>query len=205
MTNLQIRDSLVKWVPVPQLADIFAEWIVEYRIKVVVTRSRKTKRATYMPPQRGAGHKITINHDLNPYGFVVTFIHEMAHLITWNEYQNQVRPHGKEWKDNFKKLITPYLNHDYFPPDILTQLVNYMNNPAASSCSDAGLMKVLDRYNDDDDGMEYLEDLPLHTEFALKDGRVFKKLNKLRKYYQCEERKSKSMYRISPVARVKRL
>ncbi|MBT28945.1 MAG: sprT domain-containing protein [Thalassobius sp.] len=205
MTNQQIRDSLVKWVPVPQLADIFAEWIVEYRIKVVVTRSRKTKRATYMPPQRGAGHKITINHDLNPYGFVVTFIHEMAHLITWNEYQNNVRPHGKEWKLNFKKLITPYLNHDYFPPDILTQLVNYMNNPAASSCSDAGLMKVLDRYNDDDDGMEYLEDLPLDTEFALKDGRVFKKLNKLRKYYQCEERKSKSMYRISPVARVKRL
>ncbi|MEM1137923.1 MAG: SprT-like domain-containing protein [Bacteroidota bacterium] len=205
MNYQQIKDSLIRWVPTPELANTFAEWIVKYRVKVVVTGSRKTKRGTYMPPQRGYGHKITINHDLNPYGFVVTFIHEMAHLITWDTHQNNVKPHGIEWKNNFKALISPFLNKKFFPDDILQQLINYMDNPAASSCSDAGLIKVLDRYNEEQDGLTYLEDLPISAVFSLKDGRVFKKLGKLRKYYQCEERKTKTMYRISPVARVKHL
>ncbi len=205
MEQEQIRKSIEKWVPEPTFAEVFADWVVQYRIKVVVTRSRKTKRGTYMPPQRGHGHKITINNDLNPYGFVVTFIHEVAHLITWDAYQNTVKPHGSEWKANFKKLLDPFLNTRFFPHDILVQLQNYMDNPAASSCSDAGLMKVLDTYNQHDDGLTYLEDLPLNTVFALKDGRVFKKGKKLRKYYQCEERKTRGLYRVSPVARVKRV
>jgi hypothetical protein len=205
MERNQIKESMAKWVSRPELAEIFADWIMEYRIKVVVTQSRKTKRGTYMPPQRGHGHKITINNDLNPYGFVVTFIHEVAHLITWDACQNKVKPHGPEWKANFKKLLDPFLNIHFFPADILLQLTNYMNNPAASSCSDAALMKVLDAYNLHDDGLEYLEDLPPDTVFALKDGRVFKKLKKLRKYYQCEERKTRGMYRVSPVARVRKV
>ena len=205
MEREQIRKSIEKWVPEPTFAAVFADWIVQYRIKVVVTRSRKTKRGTYMPPQRGHGHKITINNDLNPYGFVVTFIHEVAHLITWGTYQNKVKPHGQEWKSNFQNLLAPFLNTRFFPQEILVQLQNYMNNPAASSCSDADLMKVLDNYNTHDDGLTYLENLPLNTVFALKDGRVFKKGKKLRKYYQCEERKTRGLYRVSPVARVKKV
>ncbi len=205
MKKDQIRNSIAKWVAEPEFAEVFADWIVQHRIKVVVTRSRKTKRATYMPPQRGHGHKITLNNDLNPYGFVISFIHEMAHLITWAQHQNKVKPHGVEWKNNFKELISPFLHPRYFPEEILLQLNQYMSNPAASSCSDANLIKVLDKYNQHEDGLEYLENLPINAVFALKDGRVFKKGKKLRKYYQCEEHKTRNLYRVSPVARVKKV
>ena len=63
MEREQIRKSIEKWVPDPTFAEVFADWVMQYRIKVVVTRSRKSKRGTYMPPQRGNGHKITINND----------------------------------------------------------------------------------------------------------------------------------------------
>ncbi|WP_020530676.1 SprT-like domain-containing protein [Flexithrix dorotheae] len=199
-----IKSQLVKLIKgkVPEQAvDILADWIIEYRIQVVITRERKTKRGSYYAPHNGRGHKITINHNLNQYSFLITFVHEVAHLLTWEQHKNRVAPHGKEWKRNFQELIYPMLNGGFFPNDIYDSLSEYMRNPGASSCSNPQLIKVLENY-DENNGYTYLEDLPDNSIFRLEDGRVFKKLEKLRKNYRCKEITTGRLYYVSPIAKV---
>ena len=47
-----------------------------------------------------------------------------------------------------------------------------------------------------------VEEVPANSLFKLKDGRVFKKGDKLRKRFRCEEVGSKKVYLFSPVYEV---
>ena len=47
-----------------------------------------------------------------------------------------------------------------------------------------------------------MEKLPLKSLFKLKDGRIFRKDEKLRKRFKCTEIKTKRIYLFSPVAEV---
>ena len=69
----------------------------------------------YRPPYAGQGHRISINYDLNSYSFLVTTVHEFAHLLTWNEHKRKAKPHGAEWKANFKRMMRPFFEKEVFP------------------------------------------------------------------------------------------
>lgn len=194
--------QLSKYMP-EAAAPIISQWINDTSCRFKVARSRKTKLGDYRAPFRGSPHQITVNHDLNPYSFLITSIHEFAHLKTYQDHKSNVKPHGAEWKQNFVNLIQPFVKLSIFPNDILIAISSYMNNPAASSCTDLNLYRALKKYDiKDTEGAMVVEDLPQDAVFALKNGRTFKKMEKVRKRYKCIEVATNKIYLFHPIAEV---
>lgn len=181
-----------------------AHLIISNHIHLTLTRQRTSKLGDYRPPQNGKGHRISINKNLNNFSFLITFIHELAHLTCWNEFQNKVLPHGAEWKLHFRKHMTPYMNENFFPPSVLHALAKYMNNPAASSCADINLMKALQTF-EPEDGLNNLEELDENSIFSLDGNKFFKKGPLERKRYKCYNLTNKRYYLVSALARVKKI
>lgn len=178
------------------------EWIQQYRFRFRISRSRNTRFGDYQAPRNpGELHRISVNHDLNPYAFLITFTHEVAHLITFEKYKDQVLPHGKEWKEAFAMLLQVFINRKIFPKDIEDALKRYVLNPKASSCSDHHLYRVLKRY--DAKPVTHLEEIPIDSIFQLGKNGIFKKGIKRRTRYLCMHLESKRMYLISGIAEVK--
>ena len=192
---------LAKYMP-ELAAPIISKWIDIYKCNFKISKQRGTKLGDYMPPQRGNGHKISVNHNLNSYSFLITTVHEFAHLVTWNEFKNSIKPHGIEWKNNFKLLMRPFFELDIFPEDINHAIKNYLKNPAASSCGDANLYNTLKLYNPKTEGLISITEIEEHDIFCLKNGRVFKKLNKIRTRFRCLEVETNRFYLFSAVAEV---
>ncbi len=200
---LRNSEILRKYIPefaVPQIAI----WIIEFDFKLKITKERSTKLGDYTSPRDGLNHTITINHNLNPYSFFITLVHEIAHLKTFNQYRNRVMPHGEEWKQSFRELMTPFLSTDNLPLDVFYALRKYLLNPAAASCSDDTLMRTLKLYDTHDTNghLILLEHLPYRTHFLYNGSRIFEKGEKLRKRYRCKEISSGSVYLFSPLAEV---
>lgn len=188
---------------VPQGTELMvAQMIIENKIHVTITKHRATKLGDYRPPVNGKGHRITLNKSLNQYSFLITFIHEVAHLTCWTQYQNKVAPHGREWKEHFKKQMHPFLMQDIFPERVKNALKNYMQNPAASSCADVDLLKALQEHQPED-GLLNLEELDEHQIFELDGNKVFQKGPRERKRYRCLNLINKRYYFVNALARVR--
>jgi SprT protein len=201
--RIQYQRILIKYIPEPAVPRII-DWIVDFGVHLKITGERSTKLGDFRPTTNAIkGHRITVNFNLNPYAFLITLVHEMAHFKTWNEFQQSVKPHGIEWKSNFREMLLPFLNEDVFPNDLLPSLLDYLDNPAASSCSDMELMRMLMKY--DEVQRILLEDLPIESVFKLQTGRIFRKGEQKRKYFRCVELLSGKQYLINPLAEVELL
>ena len=143
MNNTEI---LSQYMPA-EAAPLIARWIDYFKCDFKISRRRSTKFGDYRHPFRGEGHRISVNYDLNPFAFLITTVHEFAHLHTWNEYQRRVKPHGTEWKSNFRKMMRPFMELNIFPDEIRYAINAYLENPAASSCTDLNLYRVLKKYD----------------------------------------------------------
>ena len=172
---------LEKYLPA-EAAPLIARWIDYFKCEFKISRNRNSKFGDYRSPYGGKGHRISVNYDLNPYAFLVTTVHEFAHLHTWNEHKQKAKPHGTEWKNNFKKMMQPFFEKEIFPADVKKAIVNYLDNPAASSCSDLNLYRSLRKYDPpkESEAILTVEKIPLKALFKLKDGRIFRKDEKLR-------------------------
>lgn len=190
---------LKKYIPEPAVEKI-AEWIYSFDFKLKIRKSRSSKLGDYRAPTKGKNHQITVNHDLNPYAFLLTLVHEIAHLSNFNKHQNRVKPHGEEWKSEFKILIGPFLHLSVFPDDVISNLKKYLLNPSASSCSDINLMRVLKQY-DDKNGAIYLEEISENTIFKYRK-KDFVKGRKIRKRFLCKETKTNREYLFNPLTEV---
>ncbi|MEZ4822450.1 MAG: SprT-like domain-containing protein [Ignavibacteria bacterium] len=191
---------LQKYIPEESIS--FAlNWIDEYKFNFKITRSRNTKLGDFTPAHSGKPHKITVNHDLNKYAFLITLTHEVAHLIAFNKYRNKIMPHGREWKEEFRSLLVPFISMNIFPDDIVHSLKYYSQNPKASSCTDIHLIKALKKYDNESEFI-HLEDIPVKSIFRLRNGREFLKGERIRKRYKCTEVRTRQEYLVSPVAEV---
>jgi SprT protein len=193
-------EILKKYLP-EQSVDLIAEWIVKFDFKLKIKRERNSRLGDYTAPRNGLNHTITVNHNLNKYAFLITLVHEIAHLVTYNQYKDSVNPHGKEWKQNFKTLIQPFLNTEIFPVEVFAALRTYMQNPAASSCSDVQLLRTLKLHDENSDTV-FLEYLPHNAVFLYNGSRVFQKGEKIRKRFKCKEISTGSVYLFNPLAEV---
>jgi hypothetical protein len=138
---------------------------------------------------------------MNKYAFLITLVHEIAHLSNYNKNKNAVKPHGEEWKFHYKILMQQFLIPDIFPVDIITALRKYMNNPAASSCSDINLLRILKKYDERQDTV-LLEELALGTAFQYNKSRNFIKGEQIRKRFKCKEVSTNRMYLFNPLTEV---
>jgi SprT protein len=193
-------EVLAQYLPEPA-APTIAKWIDYFQCEFKISKNRATKLGDYRHPFKENGHKISVNNDLNRYAFLVTTVHEFAHLLTWNDHKNKVKPHGAEWKNNFKRMMKPFFDMQVFPPDIHRSIVTYLDNPAASSCTDLSLARALKKY-DAQLHTTRVEELPLNTIFTLKDGRKFERGEKIRKRYKCLCITNGKMYLFNPLAEV---
>ncbi len=201
MPRAHLQEILAKYIPTKAVY-IIADWIIEHRIKIKITKSRSTKLGDYRPPFNGTEQLITINYDLNKYSFLITLVHELAHLKAWQKHKNKALPHGVEWKNEYKYLMSFFLHNAIFPADVNKALAKYMGNPAAASCSDINLLRILRKYNKRDTGIIHLEEAPDNCVFKLESGRVFKKGEKRRTRYLCSEVSTKRIYTVSSLAEV---
>ena len=167
-------------------------------VRFRIAKPRKTKLGDYRPPYGKFGHRISVNADLNEFSFLITVLHEFAHLETWKQYKNSIKPHGKEWKSAFKEILRPYLTKDIFPEEIKSALHQYLINPAASSCVDLSLMRALASY--DDSPQIFVEQLLQGARFKLANGLVFERGEKLRKRYRCKCLTNGKWYFVSATA-----
>jgi SprT protein len=179
-----------------------AAYLQEYKVHLTITRERKSILGDYRHAIQNRSHRISVNGNLNKFSFLITLLHELAHLLTFDKYGNRVQSHGKEWKQEFGVLLAQFIKNQVFPLDIEKELIASLHNLAASSCAEDGLMRVLRRYDPKAEGQMLVEEIPHHGIFKLKDGRMFKKGEKLRKRYRCEEVGSKKVYLFSPVYEV---
>lgn len=201
LNNISLHEILTRHIPIEAVDEVI-NLIIRYRIKVVITKSRLSKFGDYRPPQKGKGHRISINHDLNRYAFLITFLHEAAHLVAWVNYQGRILPHGKEWKKEFKNLLLYFIERKLFPDDIVKTLNISIDNLPATSCTDVNLSRVLRKYNYTDVNFNYLEELPSQCVFKMKNGKQFIKGIRLRKRFKCIEYTTKKIYLIDPLTEV---
>lgn len=194
------QSILYKYIP-EKAVPVISEWIFKFDFKLRIKKSRTTKLGDYRPPYKGENHLITINYDMNKYAFLITLVHEIAHLANYNKNKNSVKPHGEEWKLHYKLLMQPFLISDIFPADVIAALRKYMNNPAASSCSDINLLRILKRYDIRQDTV-LLEDLPTGTIFKYNKSRNFIKGEQIRKRIKCKELSNNRSYLFNPITEV---
>ncbi|MGI4749187.1 MAG: SprT-like domain-containing protein [Janthinobacterium lividum] len=194
-------EILKQYIP-EAAAPVIAKWIDYFQCEFKVSRNRGTKFGDYRSPFGGKGHRISVNFDLNIYAFLVTTVHEFAHLYTFNQHQHKAKPHGTEWKSNFKRMMKPFFELEIFPADIKQVISNYLDNPAASSCSDLTLFRALKKYDVKEASVVLVEKIPANALFKWKDGRIFRREERLRKRYRCVEVSTNRVYLFNPVAEV---
>src|SRR5437762_2214357 len=179
-------DHLQTFLP-PGTYDAVLQYLQFYKVHLTVARERKSILGDYRHRTNFSNHKISVNGNLNNFSFLITLLHELAHLLTFEQFGNKILSHGREWKMIYGKLLEQFIQNKIFPADIEKELLNSLKNPAATSCAEDGLIRVLRKYDDPKDHHRLVEEITMNGIFRCNDGRVFKKVEKLRKRYKCIE------------------
>lgn len=158
--------QLKKFMPEAAAPDI-ARWISDLKVQFVVSRPRRTKLGDYRVSGDGKNHRISVNGDLNPYSFLVTTIHEFAHMGCFLKHGHKVAPHGSEWKGIYTDLMHTFLGRDIFPTKLENSIRLHIARPKASSCSCPVLSKALVEY--DENPATFLSDLKINDVFRFND------------------------------------
>jgi len=195
-------EYLRQFIPDPS-APLILEYLHHYKVHLTITRERKSVLGDYRHATQANNHRISVNGNLNKYSFLITLIHELAHLVTFMEYGNKVQSHGKEWKQVYRKMLEEFLKLKVFPDDVLAALKKNLHDLPASSCADENLMRILKKYDKNPGGLILVEQIAEGADFLLDDGRVFRKGKKLRKRFQCVEVSTGKLYLFSPIYEVK--
>ncbi len=194
--------SLQQYIPQGSLPFVL-DYLSQYKVHLTITRGRRTVLGDYRHAIGVKNHRISVNGNLNPYAFLITLIHELAHLVTFIKFTNFVASHGKEWKHIYRNLLLQFLQNKIFPVDIQNALEHSLHNLPASSCADEGLMRVLKKYDLNHSTLVMVEQLEEGGLFEIHGGRIFQKGKQLRKRFQCTELATGRIYLFSPIYEVK--
>ena len=178
--------------------------IHQYKLHLTVTKARKSVLGDYRHPRMGANHKISVNGNLNQYEFLITLLHELGHLLCYEQYKNRVDAHGKEWKYLYGLLLSDFIQRDIFPIDIKKSLKKTILNPAATANGETALLLVLRKYDIvKKEGMAFVAHLPDGALFETEKGKRFQKIKKRRIRIECVELATGHIYSFSGLTEVK--
>jgi SprT protein len=186
----------------PGTYDAVLSYLRQYKVHLTVARERRSILGDYRHRTHHDNHRISVNGNLNQWSFLITLLHELAHLLTFEKFGNKVNAHGREWKAIYSGILDQFLKQNIFPGDIQAELLLSFNNPAATTCAEDGLLRVLRRYDSSENHNRLVEELSANALFRTSDGRVFQKGEKLRKRFKCVEVSTKRVYLFSPVYEV---
>ncbi|MDC6352675.1 SprT-like domain-containing protein [Zeaxanthinibacter sp. PT1] len=197
-----MNNTLQRYLPPAAVVPCF-ELIKKYEVHLKVVDQRVTRHGDYrrLP---GGQHLITVNASSNKYRFLITLVHEIAHLVAFEKFGRQIKPHGVEWKKTFQLLMVPFIRPEVFPSKLLPLLATHFRNPKASSGTDANLSIALMSYDEPND-KSFIFELPIGSVFSIYNGKIFKKGNRRVKRYECVEMATGKVYLFQPNAEVELL
>jgi len=172
-----------------------------HNVNIFVVAHRNSKLGDYKPVPKGQVPRITLNNTLNLYSFLITFLHEWAHLLIDEKHGRTVKPHGYEWKYAYQSLLIPIVDNKELPEDFRRVLLNHAQSPKASALGDPFLAKYLKQF-DNYDGV-HLEDLKPNDKFILSSGLVLIKGERRRTRYMCHNPINNKKYTVHALAEVK--
>ena len=194
--------ALNDYLPKDTFEDV-VHFLQKYKVKLTIAKARKTVLGDYRNAHAGETHRISVNGNLNPYSFLITLLHELAHLVTFEQYRHSVQPHGREWKDNYAAILSGFLSRNVFPKDIATELNKSLHNLGASSCAEPGLMRVLKNYDQTSTGLHLVEQVQPGQWFVTRDNKVYVMVKKMRTRYLCTAYPSGKQYLFNGLYEVK--
>ena len=180
-----MSEVLFKYLPEHAVEPCF-ELIKVNRVHLKIVNERQTRHGDYRKGLSGK-HEITVNANLNKYRFLITLVHEIAHLVAFEKFGSAIKPHGVEWKITFQRLMIPLIRPEIFPHSVLPLVANHFRNPSASSDTDAKLAYVLKQFDERKPDMYYIHEVPSGSMFRIKNGRIFQKKGLRTKRYECVE------------------
>ena len=192
------RESLAHFLP-SNTTEYILELLKQYPVVFKIVRSRKTKLGDFRASNKSGRCQITINNNLEPLNFLITTVHEIAHLYNWMEYKGKITPHGKEWKRQYVNLFIPILSTQFLYLEEITVLKAHLSNPKASSCADITLTNYFRK-----EGTKRVEEIALGKPFIL-NGKTFTVEKKLRKRFLCLEHSSQRKYYVNGMAEVEEI
>lgn len=197
-----MSETLAKYLPEHSVRPAF-ELIVANHVHLKIVNERVTRHGDY---RKGPGgkHEITVNSSLNKYRFLITLIHEISHLVAFEKFGRNIKPHGNEWKYTFQRLMVPFIRPEIFPNHLLPLLARHFKNPTASSDTDATLSLALKQFDERND-KNYIFEIPYGSIFRIHNGKIFKKIALRVKRYECVEVSSGRIYLFNPNAEVELL
>ena len=198
-----MSNVLQKYLPEHAVANCF-ELIKANHVHLKIVNERQTRHGDYRKDTQGF-HLITVNSSLNKYRFLITLIHEIAHLVAFEKYGRMIKPHGEEWKTTFQRLMVPFIRPEIFPNQLLPLLARHFRNPKASSDTDAKLAIALKVFDEKETDKNYIFEIPMGSTFRIPNGKIFKKIALRVKRYECLEVSSGRMYLFQPNAEVELL
>jgi len=184
-------------------ANTVADYLLSKSVNLKIVNDRKTKLGDFrVYRDKSKKRTITINGGLNEYEFLITLVHEFAHLEVFEKYSRGVKPHGEEWKEAYRGLMIEYFELDVFPNELAVVLLKHLRNPKASSHGDLKLVKALSVFDEkEEDDSLYLEDLQLGDRFFI-NGKILIKGEKRRTRYMCIEQGERRRFTVSALAKV---
>lgn len=197
----QVIKQLLPFIPEGS-ASFVEEMLKPHHFLLKVVRPRKTKLGDFRPGLRGRPHQLTVNGDLHPYHFLLTLVHEIAHMKTFEKYSSKVNPHGVEWQSVFQQLMHPILDSKIYPPHVEAEIARYLSKPKASCSADTRLLRVLREEDEMKSMILTLEDLPENAVFRLGSRPPMRKGKKRRTRFLCEELGTGRTFAVHPLAEV---
>lgn len=197
-----MKQILEKYIPNHAIDPVFG-LIEANHIHLKIVNERRTRHGDYRRYPDGS-QQITVNANLNKYRFLITLIHEIAHLLAYENFGRHIKPHGNEWKHTFQKLMLPFIRPEIFPMQLLPLIARHFKNPKASSDTDAHLSIALKQFDEEND-KNYIFEVPHGSIFRIYNGQVFRKGNRRVKRYECIEVKTGMVYLFQPNAEVELL
>src|SRR6266853_6353615 len=107
----------------PDTYEQVLNYLRQYKVHLTVAGERKSILGDYRHRTHHDNHRISVNGNLNKYSFLITLLHELAHLLTFEQFGNKVMAHGREWKLVYGKLLEQFVQNKIFPADIEKELL----------------------------------------------------------------------------------
>ena len=196
--------ALNSFLPDGSFEDV-AGYLHQYKVHLTVTKERKTILGNYRNRLFDKNHRISINGNLNKYSFLITLLHELAHLLAYEKYGHKIPAHGRQWKDEYGRILMQFIPKKIFPLEIEKRLIESLHNPAASTCAEPHLTRALKAYDKKKEGYLFVEELPEGSLFKIKGGNIYKKGERIRKRFKCVEVATGRLYLFNPVYEVERI
>lgn len=188
-----MKEILQQHLPASALDYCYGLWL-RYQFDFVATRPRRTRLGDFRA-ETGKRDKITVNQNLNPYNFLITYLHEVAHLEVFRSYKRRQPPHGKAWQQHFRALLVPVTNQQVFPASVLVPLLDYARAPKASTGSHLPLIQALKAIDQPQDNLLMVSDLAEGTLFEL-DQKIFIRSTMRRTRVVCIEQNTQKRYTV---------